>query len=370
MEEAKIPMNKVYLKHCKGVVWTGLLTIFIACLLAAFYLLPVFAYFPNNGKRVDVSGFQYICYALRIIFKGLYNPELERFDSSVSNYGGLNPMFTFISSSHSLIEFVITVLLVLSTVFAIIIFIRGLIFLFRGHAKRIVMISALSHSVASCLGFFVGVLFLYLLLCRKMFVECNILDHVRFYITPFVIILLMTTFAIILSVIYTKSFKKRVYIKDYKPKPKDDPEKCSELIRKYIENFPKGTTQIGEYAFDGNDEITEAIIPEGITLIAQNAFSNCPNLKTVNIPATVTELGTDCFFNTPRLETFIFRGTTYQWKQVYKGTAWNDHSSLEIVETSEEKIFLKGERPEPAPEAEQSVEEPKEEVKEEAPKTP
>ena len=374
MEQAKIPMNKVYLKHSKGVVWTGLLAIFIAGLFAAFYLLPVFAYFPNGGGRVDVSGVDFICYSIRVFVKVVYNPNLDRFDSSVSSYAGYNPLFTFIATSHNPIEIVLSGFLILGTVFAIIIMVLGLQFLIKGHRKNTIIISALSHSAVSFLSFYVSLLFIYLLLCRKMFIECNILEHVRFYMTPFAIIIVATVFAIILSVIYSKCFKKRVYIKDYKPKAKDDPTKCSELIRKYIENFPKGTTQIGDFSFDNNEEITEALIPEGFTLLGQGAFSNCPNLETVTIPSTIEEIGQDCFKNTPNLKVFNFRGTTHQWKQVYKGTFWIEFSGLKYIQTSDGTVDFDGNpvEVEPEPEetpAEQPTEEPKEEVKEEAPKT-
>ena len=338
---SKIPMNKVYQKHSKGVIWTGILSLVVLGIMVAFFFLPIFAYFPSGGTRVDMNVVSFIGFTFRDFIKGLYSPQFDRFVASVESYNGMNPLFTWLAQSYSIFQVVILGFLLISVIFALIVGIKGLIFLLRGHAKNTIMMSALSHSVTSFMAMFLSLLFLYLLLCRKMFVECNIMDHLRFFITPFLLILASLAVAIVLSVIYKKCFKKKVYILDYKLKPTDNPEFKNSPVHKYMKNFPNGTTTIGDKAFDMNEEIKNAFIPEGILLLGQNAFSNCLNLEKVTLPESLQEIGTNCFFNTPNLKGFIYKGTMEQWKAVYKGTDWIGNSAAEVVEASDGKLILK-----------------------------
>ena len=345
IDRSKIPANKVYEKHSKGVVATGLLSLVVLALVLGFFFLPIVAYFPNGGERVDMTGLNLICYSLRSLLKGAnYNAGFDRFVSSVQSYSGQNGLFYAIAQNQPTIELVVMTFFFISVLFTLVVVIYGLVFLLRGHIKSTLMVSALSHSVASFASFFVLLLFLYLLLCRKMFIECNILDHIRFYITPFILIIALFTTAFILSGIYRKCFKKRVYILDYKPKQTEESEENIDgvdLVKAYISNFPNGTTSIADDAFQKNTEITVANIPEGITYVGLNCFSNCLNLEKVIISASVTEFGANCFFNTPKLQYFVFKGTMDQWKEIYKGSNWNKLSGAEYVETSDGKLVLK-----------------------------
>ena len=341
IDRSKIPSKKVYEKHSKGVIWSGLLTFLVVGFVAAFFLLPLVAYFPNGGERVDMTGFNLVCYAFRSFLKGFYNSQFDRFSQSVSSYSGQTALFFFLSSNFSAIEIVVISFLLIAVIFTLIVFTYGLVFLIRGHIKYTLMVSSIAHSVVTFLGLFVGLLFLYFLLCRKMFIECNILDHIRFFITPFLLLIGILTVAIILSVIYNKCFRKRVYILDYKLKPEDDPAYKNSSIHKYLKNFPNGTHQIADDAFKGNEEIVDIIIPEGITRLGQCTFINCINLETVSLPKTLEEIGADCFYNTPKLKGFVFKGTMEEWNKMYRGHNWMYLSGAETVETSDGKLVLK-----------------------------
>lgn len=54
-------------------------------------------------------------------------------------------------------------------------------------------------------------------------------------------------------------------------------------------------TAIGDFAFDGCNNITSITMLDGITSIGQNAFSDCSNLKSITIPSTVTYIGSYAF---------------------------------------------------------------------------
>ena len=91
---------------------------------------------------------------------------------------------------------------------------------------------------------------------------------------------------------------------------------------------PYGVMTIGEYAFDGCDQLTEIILsgtvdtieggafygctgleninlPTGVIVIGDFAFSNCTNLKSIDIPNTVTQIQESAFSNCTNLEKII-----------------------------------------------------------------
>ena len=53
----------------------------------------------------------------------------------------------------------------------------------------------------------------------------------------------------------------------------------------------KGVKKIRQYAFSGNEHLTEVIIPDGVTAIEHRAFENCRNLQSITIPPSVTYMG-------------------------------------------------------------------------------
>lgn len=54
-------------------------------------------------------------------------------------------------------------------------------------------------------------------------------------------------------------------------------------------------TEIGDYAFDRYDSLTEVTIPDSVTKIGEGAFQGCSNLTEVTIPDSVTEIGKYAF---------------------------------------------------------------------------
>lgn len=60
-------------------------------------------------------------------------------------------------------------------------------------------------------------------------------------------------------------------------------------------SIPEGISKIGDGAFSGRTEITEAIIPDSVTVIGKRAFTDCTELKTVTLPSRIKEIAASAF---------------------------------------------------------------------------
>ena len=65
--------------------------------------------------------------------------------------------------------------------------------------------------------------------------------------------------------------------------------------------IPQGVTLIGEFAFDGCQDLTRVTIPNSVTNIGGEAFRRCIRLTHVAIPASVKSIGTNPFAGCDRL---------------------------------------------------------------------
>ena len=70
--------------------------------------------------------------------------------------------------------------------------------------------------------------------------------------------------------------------------------------------IPEGITQIGDYAFYMNTQITSIEIPDTVTGIGAHAFENCSSVKTVRIGRGVALVGDSAFRGCARIETVEF----------------------------------------------------------------
>ena len=103
-------------------------------------------------------------------------------------------------------------------------------------------------------------------------------------------------YTVIDNIIYTKDMKTIV--------------KCNrtgEDNRKVV--IPDTVTEIGDYVFANNSEITELEIPGSVKKIGTCAFSNCVNLRSVKIENGVKELGNTCFVGLTALEELKLPGS-------------------------------------------------------------
>ena len=135
-------------------------------------------------------------------------------------------------------------------------------------------------------------------------------------------------YTVIDNIIYTKDMKTIV--------------KCNrtgEDNRKVV--IPDTVTEISNYAFYNNSEITELEIPGSVKRIGSYAFANCVNLRSVKIENGVKELGNTCFVGLTALEELKLPGSVdvvdtvcniqgkNRYIEINEGTKkvklWNDH---------------------------------------------
>ena len=62
-------------------------------------------------------------------------------------------------------------------------------------------------------------------------------------------------------------------------------------------NIPEGVTSIRDNAFYNCSSLTSITIPEGVTSIRDNAFNGCRSLTSINIPEGVSSIGNNAFYN-------------------------------------------------------------------------
>ena len=67
-------------------------------------------------------------------------------------------------------------------------------------------------------------------------------------------------------------------------------------------SIPEGVTKIGDFAFEGCDNLTSVTIPDSVTFIGRSAFEGCRKLISASIPSSVTSTGDSIFKNCTSLE--------------------------------------------------------------------
>ena len=72
-----------------------------------------------------------------------------------------------------------------------------------------------------------------------------------------------------------------------------------DLIAPSMVIIPNSVTNIEDYAFSLNEQLTTVIIGTNVTSIGENAFNWCQNLTNMNIPKSVTKIGSFAFSGCP-----------------------------------------------------------------------
>ena len=89
-------------------------------------------------------------------------------------------------------------------------------------------------------------------------------------------------------------------------------------------NIPEGVTSIRDNAFYNCSSLTSITIPEGVTSIRDNAFNGCRSLTSINIPEGVSSIGTNAFNSCYSLTDIVIKGTpslanTNAFSNIYSG---------------------------------------------------
>lgn len=98
-----------------------------------------------------------------------------------------------------------------------------------------------------------------------------------------------------------------------------------------VYNVKDGTTYIAEFAFAGNDSLTDLTVPDSVVCIGSFAFHLCEELESVTLGSGLKYLDIGVFENCTALaDITIGDGLTYIGTDVINGTAiWYDNESWE-----------------------------------------
>ena len=103
---------------------------------------------------------------------------------------------------------------------------------------------------------------------------------------------------------------------------------CSKLTQVIIGENVK---TIPAYTFEGCSGLTSVTIGNSVTSISEGAFSGCIGLTSVTIPNSVTSIGEWAFAYCSGLKNITYTGTIADWKNIAKGTDWNDNVSTDCI---------------------------------------
>ncbi len=74
--------------------------------------------------------------------------------------------------------------------------------------------------------------------------------------------------------------------------------------------IPDSVTEIQDYAFAGNSNLSKVKLPKNLKIIGNNAFWNCPKLTSIELPATLKKIGVYAFSATGLTSVKIPSSTT------------------------------------------------------------
>lgn len=72
-----------------------------------------------------------------------------------------------------------------------------------------------------------------------------------------------------------------------------NPVHFKELVTEIV--IPEGTTQIADYAFQGQSSLTNIVLPKTLTRIGVRVFEDCAGLQQIKIPENVADIGYGAF---------------------------------------------------------------------------
>lgn len=91
--------------------------------------------------------------------------------------------------------------------------------------------------------------------------------------------------------------------------------------------IPEGVTELGNYAFNGCEELTEVTLPDTLKTLGNSAFSYCYKLENIEIPENVTQVGQNAFQRCDVLKNVVISGN----KVTLGSNVFKDCPALKIL---------------------------------------
>ena len=82
---------------------------------------------------------------------------------------------------------------------------------------------------------------------------------------------------------------------------------CGRTAPEYV--IPEGTTEIGEFSFEGNESLRKVTFPDSVREISQDAFYGCTNLTVVHLNEGLLSIGNSSFAECTLLKNITFPST-------------------------------------------------------------
>lgn len=288
----------------------------------------------------------------KTIVLALFNKSFILFDAKIESISSLEG-FSYIKMVYQIGNIVAGICYLIAAFLGVIMLLDGLSFLFRGRLTNHRVPVAIGWVMTFlCFlpyaGYAYGMEFILKQALTKHSINMNVTG-----VWPLTLLGAIFVASLFLNIIYTASFKNRIYVGDayefqhkevataapieekpVKPVVKEEktpiipisepsiPETEEVPLTKKASVLPSDIASIGGHAFAENLQLEVAIIPEHIKTLGISAFANCVNLKLVSLPKNLSKISSNCFFNCASLKRINYAGSKEEWRHIVRGSNW------------------------------------------------
>lgn len=343
MENATILTNvKIIKRHNAANVIIGilaLLSVAIPLVLIFFFQWFAIGINANSGSaEVNFTNGIFQLNAMSLIM-GLFQKGGISWHAIIANGNAASALRSNVLAKYLVVEnlYAGAIWYLLSALLAVILFIQGLVLLFRGksnHPNGIVLtafFALLANGFLLLDSWRLG-FYLKYSIDKSIAISGGSISSYQYVFWPNIIIAGSAGLVwLVMLICYLAGLKNKYYREDIEIVHVEQA-KPYEVNNGIIRNtLPLGLDSIGGHAFSKNTQLEIATIPNGIEELGQAAFSNCLKLKVVSIPLSVKKIGPNCFFNTPKLKRINYAGSKEQWRYITRGSNWLDKSATTTV---------------------------------------
>ena len=365
---------KTYHRYSPGAFISGFFALIIAASVAAFIILPVFAFTVEGEATVIYKGLDVVLLGVRKFYSNVVGDKFNSFLSYFNTYEGDNQLLKIICNFHEYIEMGLVGLYALAGIFAFIEACLGVVWMVGGKLNKPKSTLNLGWAIFIFFGLSIGLFFLYLTFYGELLKASAEETTAVFNIYSLLPLGGIFFALIVLGITHKACFKNRVFSDKKRNKNKDEnvvvgeetatPEQAPATAQvaapivapvaapvvppqevfleepESIVEIPAGTTAIADHAYAKNSSVRNVEIPEGVISIGGGAFVNCHNLESISLPKSLQEIGYNTFFDTPKLKTINYAGTKEDWTKIKRGSNWLTHSGTTIINTADGPITV------------------------------